>query len=412
MNFIAQKTALPTLCIGLVSIFVASCQFPTGTTTSVTPNPNDKAPQEQQLPDWSPIPLNSLPEAKEHGGTVLAAKENPNARGQLVSVGSDGSIIGWDLRTYTGHLISSLAAPISLATLGERTSMIASYGTDGISVSCLVGCSQTWHLSRLKIKPTALAFQGNDSALLIAGADGRVYRWRFLAEKKAQTVEEHEKILERYVAHQNIVSAVASHPFGRVFFSGDWNGALFGWLPYDADTHGGAYDRNLFGSRFYSDKVTLVQALRKADRGISAMTVSSSGERLGLGTEDGSVEVWEVKGFVHSAKESLHRGRVLSVSFDENARRIASVGRDMMVSVATLERDPSFGIAAQAKPWKLIQSTHQRIENAKDVLFLQNGNLIVTTSDGAVAEISDLKAPAPEPTPTPRTTDTAVDSDY
>jgi WD40 repeat protein len=142
------------------------------------------------------------------------------------------------------------------------------------------------------------------------------------------------------------------------------------------------------------------------------MSVSSSGERLGLGSEDGYVEVWEVKGFVQSAREALHAGRVLSVSFDSTGNRIASVGRDMMVSVASMERDPSFRISPQATPWKLIPATHQRIENAKDVIFLKSGNLIVTTSDGAVAEVSDLKASVPTPVPTPHTANKIQDSDY
>jgi hypothetical protein len=77
-----------------------------------------------------------------------------------------------------------------------------------------------------------------------------------------------------------------------------------------------------------------------------------------------------------------------------------------------MERDPSFRISPQATPWKLIPATHQRIENAKDVIFLKSGNLIVTTSDGAVAEVSDLKASVPTPVPTPHTANKIQDSDY
>jgi WD40 repeat protein len=358
------------------------------------------------------LSLRSLPEENKHSGAVLTAIENPNAPGQVISVGADGSVIGWNLKSYSGHRLTLLQGPISIAALGEKKPLLASYNSDAISITCITDCQRSWKLTRLKIRPTALAFQAGDSSLLIAGADGRVYRWRFVEEDKASTVEEQEKILERYAGHQNIVSAVASHPFGRAFFSGDWNGALFGWLPYTADVHQGAYDRNLFGGRFYSDKSTFVQALRKPDRGISSMRVSLSGERLGLGTEEGYVEVWEVKGFVLAAREVLHSGRALAVSFDTKGERVASVGRDMMVSVATLQRDPMFEAVPQTTPWKLVRATHQRIDNAKDVLFLRSGNLIVTTSDGAVAEISDLKAPLPTPVPTPQTTDKPLDSDY
>jgi WD40 repeat protein len=391
---------------------VLGCQLTTDLSELTTSHQSEPQEQGYQLPEWSRLRLSSLPEATKHSGAVLTAIENPSSPGQLISVGADGSIIGWDLKSYSGHFITSLSNSISIAALGEKRPLLASYNADGISIVCITNCQRSWKLNRLKIRPTALAFQGADSALLIAGADGRVYRWRFMDEGLAKTVQEQEKILERYAAHQNIVSAVASHPFGRAFFTGDWNGTMFGWLPYTADAHGGAYDRNLFGARFYSDKGTFVQALRKPDRGISAMSVSSSGEQLGLGSEEGYVEVWEVKGFVQSAREALHSGRVLSVSFDTKGERIASVGRDMMVSVAVLERDPSFGTALQTTPWKLVRATHQRIENAKDVVFLKSGNLIVTTSDGTVAEMSDLKQPVAPPAPTAHAANQVQDTDY
>ncbi len=412
MDFIKQIIAHRSAFLALASLCVLGCQLATDLAGLSTSPQSEPQQQVYQVPEWSPLTLRSLPEATKHSGAVLTAVENPSAPGQLISVGADGSIIGWDLKSYSGHFITSLSNSISMAALGDTRPLLASYNSDGISIICITNCQQSWKLNRLKIRPTALAFQGADSALLIAGADGRVYRWRFMDEDAAKTVQEQEKILERYVAHQNIVSAVASHPFGRAFFTGDWNGTMFGWLPYTADLHGGAYDRNLFGARFYSDKSTFVQALRKPDRGISAMSVSSSGERLGLGSEEGYVEVWEVKGFVQSAREALHSGRVLSVSFDTKGERIASVGRDMMVSVAVLERDPSFGTALQATPWKLVRATHQRIENAKDVIFVKSGNLIVTTSDGTVAEMSDLKAPVPTPVPTAHAADQVQDTDY
>lgn len=411
MIFIAQIfTRLFSLSV--ITVAMSGCQLVVDVTDTVSAPRGDTINQGQPIPPWNSLSLGALPQVTHHQGAVLTALENPASRTQLISVGADGSIIGWDLAAYSGHRILSLPTPISLAALGEQAPLVATYSVDGISVLCVNGCSRSWKLSRLKIKPTALAFHEKDSALLVAGADGRVYRWRFLNEGTTATVEEQEKLLERYIAHQNIVSTVASHPFGRAFFTGDWNGALFGWLPYTADAHAGAYDRNLFGGRFYSDKISFVQALRKPDRGISSLTVSASGERLGVGTEDGNVEVWEIKGFVQSARQTLHAGRVLSVAFDAKGERIASVGRDQFVSVAALERDPSFGIAPNATSWRLLPATHQRIENANHVLFLRNGNLIVTTSEGALAEVSDLKAPPPTSIPTPRSTNTLQDSDY
>ena len=218
MEVIKQNIFRSFALLAFASLCVAGCQL---VTDLATPHQPAAQLQVDQVPEWSSMNLRSLPEANKHEGAVLTALENPSTPGQLITVGADGSIIGWDLKSYSGHRITSLSAPISLAALGEKRPLLASYNSDGISITCITDCQRSWKLNRLKIRPTGLAFQGSDSALLIAGADGRVYRWRFMDEDTATSVKEQEKILERYVAHQNIVSAVASHPFGRAFFTGD-----------------------------------------------------------------------------------------------------------------------------------------------------------------------------------------------
>jgi WD40 repeat protein len=331
---------------------------------------------------------------------------------QLLSVGADGAVIAWDLVRGDGSEVLRIPGPLSLAAFGASHAVVASAVGSAITVRCLAPCSEEWSLNRLRIRATALAFHDRDSALLIAGSDGRVYRWRFIAEREARTFSEQERTLERYAAHQSVVSAVAAHPFERAFFSGDWNGALFGWLPYTADPHEGRYDRNLFGARFYADKTTFVKALRTPDRGISALALADSGERLVLGTEDGYVEVWEVKGFELTARRLLHNGRVLGVGLDPSGRWVASAGRDGVVAVTTTEADPQYGIAANALRMKLTPILSQPIERASGVRFLGSGNVLVTTGAGSIAEVRDFSRAPPVITATPTAVPKPRDQDY
>lgn len=366
------------------------------------------------LPPWGPLPRSGARDSSGHSGAVLAVHVQPvdSHAEQLLSVGADGAVIAWDLVRGDGSEVLRLPGPLSLAAFGATHAVIASAVGTSITVRCFAPCTEQWNLNRLKIRATALAFHDRDSALLIAGSDGRVYRWRFIAEREARSFSEQERTLERYAAHQSVVSAVAAHPFERAFFSGDWNGALFGWLPYTADAHGGRYDRNLFGARFYADKATFVKALRTPDRGISCLSVADSGEHLALGTEDGYVEVWNVKGFELSARRLIHTGRVLGVGLDTSGRWVASAGRDGVVAINTAEPDPQYGIAADALRMKLTPILSQPIERAAGVRFLNNGNVLVTTSAGSIAEVGDFSRSPPLITATPTAAPKPRDQDY
>src|SRR5690606_29308945 len=103
--------------------------------------------------------------------------------------------------------------------------------------------------------------------------------------------------LERYLGHATVVSSIAYHPFGRVFFSGDWRGRLNAWLTYDSDPHEGRYDENIFGGLLFSEQARRAKAKRSGDKSIERLLVSSDGEFLFVATETGSLELWRVRGF-------------------------------------------------------------------------------------------------------------------
>lgn len=380
----------------LCALHLSAC----GTLSVQNQSQQASAPAVLTAPSWGQIPTASLSSSDGHIGEVLAVKQISLHPEQVISVGSDGNILAWNLSEGTGYIASSLGTPAQLATFGASKALVAWSSGLTINIACVTGCSERWTLSRLKSRSTSLAFHEDDSALLIGGADGRVYRWRFNRENDSLSVKEREKILERYIAHQTMVSTVLSLHTGRAFFSGDWDGALYGWLAYTADDQQGDFDKNLFGGRFFGGIGNYLRAARPTDRGITSLALSSDGHHLAVGTDDGFVELWKVRGFEMVARANLHKGRVTSVSLNADGSRILSVGRDERVVATFVTQDPLFRIQATALPAKFEQLHLEEIPSAKGVLFLSSGNGIVTTSDGHLAELILAHKKPPTSTPT------------
>jgi hypothetical protein len=228
-------------------------------------------------------------------------------------------------------------------------------------------------------------------------------------------MRERDQSLERYVAHQTSVTAVEPLPTGRAFFSADWDGLLYGWLVYTADDQEGSYDKNLFGGRFFGNAGSYLPAGRPADRGITSMSLSRDGKRLAVGSDDGFVEIWEVRGFQMIARAPAHSGRVISISLNETGTRVVSVGRDGKIQASEVVANPSYGIAAQATMARLALILTEEMKSARKVLFVSSGNVLITTDAGQVGELSlsGRKAIAPpQPTPSAIHHQAGRDSDY
>lgn len=355
----------------------------------------------------------AFPSTKGHSGDVFVLHALTSDSPAVLSVGQDGRVVGWDLASGQGHEIQHLKTSPKVVALGDTKALIAWADDAGVSVSCLFGCSQRKTFSRLKVRPTSLAFHDLDTSLLIGGTDGRIYRWRFMEEQEAPSTEALEKMVERYAGHQTVVSGVVGHSVGRAFFSSDWDGALVGWLSYSADDHEGAYDKNPFKGRFYTDIPAAQVAARPHDRGISALTISNDGEHIGVGTEDGYIEVWRVKGFMLAARKQVHQGRVTAVSLSGDGDRIASVGKDSKVHVHTLAQDPTFTIVPTALPKLLQELSDHHIPLARGAVFVTPSRLAVSTKEGTLVEVKlEAQPNVIKATPTPRQAPKVRDSDY
>jgi len=363
---------------------------------------------------WQRVSTSGLARVSTPHGEVLAIRSLGEPLSRLVSVSSAGEINAWMITSGVSLAIGTLSVKPDLAALGEVHPLVAYSVGPKIIVETVPLSKQRWELTRLKAAPVSIAFHTDDSALLIGAADARVYRWRFRAEDSASTFRDLDKTLERYIAHQTVVSSVAAHPFGRAFFSGDWQGNLYGWLSYDSDDFKGEYNQNLFYGRAFAEPGKFSKGDRPRDRGVVSLAPSNDGERLTVGTEDGYIESWRVRGFVKTARRQGHNGRVYSVGCSTNGLTIASVGRDGLVKVFKVERDPGFGITAGALTERLSEIASFKLPTARRIGIVSSGRVIVTTTDGKIAELTyntQLEGKLPTPVPTPADL-TSRDRDY
>lgn len=406
LKTLSAKVLLPVL------IALSGCHVAQQAADAFKPKDESNYLHPQDIQPLAAIPFNEYPLSTHQGAEILFLKALGSERPTVLTVGQDGKVIGWNLTTGQGHEVKHLQTSPKLVTLGDSKALIAWSDDKGISVSCLRGCSEVKTLNNIKGRPSVLAFHDLDRTLLIGGSDGRVYRWRFMDEQDASSMEEREMMIERYVGHQTMVSGVAAHSVGRAFFSSDWDGGLIGWLSYTADDFGGDYDKNVFRGRFYTDIPAAMIAARSGDRGISSLSLSDDGEYIAVGTEDGFVEVWRVKGFMLAARKSLHQGRVTSVALSSNGSRVASVGKDSKVKVHSLATDSMFTISPTALPNLLEEVSEHHIPLAHRAAFVSSERVAIGTKGGDVVEVK-LASPAPAvSTPAPKPTPRTQDNDY
>ncbi|NMC63147.1 MAG: hypothetical protein GYA55_08255, partial [SAR324 cluster bacterium] len=258
----------------------------------------------------------------------------------------------------------------TIAMLGRQDSRIQVFPNADLN--------NPYQFDRLKVKVNSIDFTKEGKSLLIAGADSRVYRWRFVEQGQARTKSDREKTFERYVEHGSVVSVVRSHPQGRIFFSGDWLGRLLVTLLFDADRFGGRYDKNLFEGRVFSaDQKVVKSSGRNGPAGISQLECSQDGKFIYLADESGQIEAWQVRGFIQRATLQAHRGTVLDLSVSPESTRIASLGRDGRVVLSELSKD-------ELNKYSLKVIKEVPLLNARKLLFFSENQIAVGFADGHI----------------------------
>ncbi|MBN8549845.1 MAG: hypothetical protein J0M12_11070 [Deltaproteobacteria bacterium] len=305
-------------------------------------------------------------------------------RARAITLSPAGTVYLWDLSTQNAYQLLKLqGGPFEVATYNPAELLLAVARETDVRIYSVADGSEVARLKKLKTRAASLAFQPSGRSLVIGGADGEVYRWRFMEDKTATTPKEAEKFFERYFGHANVISSVAYHPVGRIFFSGDWSGALNAWLPYDADAFGGQYLENAFGANMFSDRSTRSKAVRVANSSIEHLRVSEDGNVLLSGTQDGTLEWWNVRGFTLAATVSAHKGLLYDIAIAPSGKVAATLGRDGRVRIWQLTR--TVDKEAAKTTFAIEKSKEIDAPGVKKLIFLDETTLLLGDHTGRIS---------------------------
>jgi len=257
----------------------------------------------------------------------------------VLTLDNQGRVLLW--QGGQARLITTLSRiPSSVAFSQDGSYLAWSYGKT-VTVVALFDLLNTddkrmlneYTLNKLTANVTALDFEVGSQAVLIGATDSKVYRWMFNAADTLQGGRIGTGGLDRYHHHASVISSVLCHPAGRLFFSADWNGNLAAWLPYGSDAYGGRYDENLFGTRFFANTPTSKSASRSGSERVDQLKISANGQFILLGTQDGMLELWQVRGLVKLADIAAHTGLMHDVAISPNGKYLISIARDGVLKI-------------------------------------------------------------------------------
>lgn len=318
---------------------------------------------------------------------------NTNAKStllDLLTVSQDGHVLLRKSREKfkNAYKLFKLKPGFSTAAISRRGKFLAVAYPGDVEIIDLATKQSAYSLKRISSRVSSMEFSPDDTGLLLAGVDAAVYRWRFVLEKKARSILEGEQSFERYIGHSAVVNLARYHPFGRVFVSSDWGGAINAWLMFDQDKYQGRYDENIFIGRTFSEEMNRVRGSRKVVSIIEQIRFSDDGQHIYLADEDGTLDIWTTRGFKSVASfAAVHKGKIFDLSIDSVNKRVVTIGRDgiLKVSQVVIADSKVPGIKDYTLPMlKMIALREIGIENARKVLYLNSDNVAVTNAEGKV----------------------------
>ena len=140
----SKKLLASRLYLLLIAAFIplSGCHIGQHVIGLVVPKDTGNILESNKIPPLSALSLGVQPEASRHADGVILVRSLPGSSATVLSVGQDGSVIGWDLAHGKGHKVNQLPGKVRVATLGERKGLIAWSDDKGVFVGCLFGCSQ------------------------------------------------------------------------------------------------------------------------------------------------------------------------------------------------------------------------------------------------------------------------------
>lgn len=308
----------------------------------------------------------------------------------IISVDRSGEVLIWHTDTVKARILTKLKSrPQALAFLAKNLWLGVVLDHE-IEILSLSNGSRVRLLPNLGTRVSAIDFEPSGDSLILAGADGRVYRWKFSVDGKATKPPELSNV-ERYIGPASSLTAAIFHPTGRVFFDGQIQGGISAWLTHESDLFSGRYDKSLFGSRFYSEKSPRVVLRSGSTSGVTKLALSAGGDLLCSAAEDGSLEFFDVRGLKALLDLDAHKGLIYDFALSPDGTRVASVGRDGKLKVNKLEKSVSSQMLSELSAKELYQDA---LPLARRVLMLSNDRVAAAGVDG---RLQIIKIPLSEP---------------
>ena len=307
----------------------------------------------------------------------------------VLSVECSGQVVLADIRNNTPYTLLKLTPPFEHIAFNRRTARLAVSSGFALSVFDLsrLDSAPALELKRLKTQISSLEFEPGGEAILIGGVDGKLYRWRFVAEQNAKTTSDRERAFERYVGLASVVAVVRYHPLGRVFFSGDWLGEIGAWQAYDADPFGGKYIENLFGNRYFMQKAVRTAVTLADASAVDQLEVSRDGELLLSGSQKGMIEIWRVRGMMNLGEVQAHDGALAALAFGSDAQSAVSLGRDGKLKMWQIIPHHEYEPNGDAVPYEFIQTREFEVANGRALLALDDGTFLAATAAGQLYQV-------------------------
>ncbi len=268
----------------------------------------------------------------DQGLRGLFGLETQDSQPFLVSIGKDGRILArWLEHNNRPYLVGEVAPVIDVNAFSPVRGLVASVEAAGIVVSDISGGLAPMRLSRLDTRITALEFSPDGESLLIGGADGMIYLWRFHDQLLGMEKNHPERLLHRYPGLGAAVATVAFHQSGKFFFASDLRGEVVAWQKYGTDKYGGKYDQNISGQRFFTTKTIRTPIRPGGGVSVDQIALDPSGQFLILALQDGNLELWKLKGILLQNSVKAHDGQIVSLTVEpreDSEIRLVTVGKD------------------------------------------------------------------------------------
>ncbi len=325
-------------------------------------------------------------EVTSSGKEIVALQEVRDCEGRFyaLSLDNEGEVAVWDLERGLRRKMFELPQKVDTAVFSDSGRYIASAKGHRLIIFPLwAGLGEPLEFKRITSNIVSLAFDAEEHAILAGAADSNIYRWVFDAKNFANKARKDASGLDRYSGHATVVSAIAAHPYGRVFISADWNGVVKAWLTYDSDPYGGKYDKNLFGRRFFAD-VPVNKPLQRSDgERVDQLRVSENGKYFIVTTQDGMLELWQVRGLSKIAETKAHNGLIYGAAINKAGDEVATIARDGVLKFWHKERKQE-----RLKNYELKLNSEQKLPGVRELMYLSDGRLVSGSLDGKVEVVT------------------------